>query len=200
MFDRRVTKSKAGIMIFEKGQLVQVYNNKLALTLSTEHKLTPLWSPPCRVAEHLLNSYRLKTLEGTLLDGLFNTRRLQGFQLREVMKLAMQQKEDEGNLVSQASGVVELDEAGVVVPVEGEREGVADDDLGGGRKVAEEDLEESDWEDQELEVQVDNGDSGAGFLYDDEEEEEQGNEDMGIGARVAARRRGCLHNRGGQME
>ena len=187
-------------MRFEKGQLVQVYNNKLVLTLGTERKLTPLWSPPRRIAERLLNSYRLETLEGTLLDGLFNTRHLRGFQLREGMELAMQQKEYEGNLASQASGVVELDKAGVVVPAEGEREGVADDDLGGGEKVAKEDLEESDWEDKELEAQVDNGDSGVGFFYNDEEEEEQGDEDMGIGARVAVRRRGHLHNGGGQME
>ena len=46
----------------------------------------------------------------------------------------------------------------------------------------------------------DEGGGGAGFFYDDEEEEAQEDEDMGIGARVAARRRGRLHNGRGQME
>ena len=36
-------KSKAGVVEFKKGQLVQIYNNKLAQTLSMEHKITPLW-------------------------------------------------------------------------------------------------------------------------------------------------------------
>ena len=163
-FNCRVTKSKAGIVVFEKGQLAQVYNNKLALTLGTEHKLTPLWSPPHHVTEHLLNSYRLETLEGTPLDRLFNTRHLRSFMPREGTELAMQQKEYEDNLASQVPGMVELGEAGVVVPTGGEGEGVADEELGGGEKVAEEDLEELELEDQELEVQVDDSDSGAGFV------------------------------------
>ncbi|KIJ93199.1 hypothetical protein K443DRAFT_50545, partial [Laccaria amethystina LaAM-08-1] len=45
-FDRRVRASKAGVVNFEKGQLVQVYENKLASTLSTERKIAPMWSPP----------------------------------------------------------------------------------------------------------------------------------------------------------
>ncbi|EDR02698.1 uncharacterized protein LACBIDRAFT_308273 [Laccaria bicolor S238N-H82] len=45
-FDLQVKVSKAGIVEFRMGQLVQVYQNKVALTLGTEHKLTPLWSPP----------------------------------------------------------------------------------------------------------------------------------------------------------
>jgi len=64
-FDHRVMKSKAGIVEFKKGQLVQVYRNKLALTLSTERKLVPMWSPPHHITEHLLNSYKLETLQGT---------------------------------------------------------------------------------------------------------------------------------------
>ena len=55
-FDRRVTKSRAGVVVFEKGQLVQVYNNKLALTLGTEHKLTPLWSLHHRVPFELIQA------------------------------------------------------------------------------------------------------------------------------------------------
>ena len=75
-FDRKVVKSRAGVVVFKKGQLVQIYRTKLAQTLSTEHKLAPLWSPPHRVTERLLNSYRLETLDGTPLDGEFSARRL----------------------------------------------------------------------------------------------------------------------------
>ena len=82
-FDRRVIKSKAGVVEFKEGQLVQVYRNKIALKLGTERKLTPLWSPPRRVIERLLNSYRLETLEGVPLDGLFNARHLRNFSPRE---------------------------------------------------------------------------------------------------------------------
>jgi len=46
MFDQKVLKSRAGVVEFKKGQLVQVYRDKLAQTLSTECKLAPLWSPP----------------------------------------------------------------------------------------------------------------------------------------------------------
>jgi len=46
MFDWKVLKSRAGVIKLKKGQLVQVYRDKLAQTLSTEHKLAPLWSPP----------------------------------------------------------------------------------------------------------------------------------------------------------
>jgi len=75
-FDHRVMKSRAGAVEFKKGQLVQVYKNKLVLTLSMEHKLLPMWSPPHCIAKRLLNSYRLETLQGTPLDGMFNARRL----------------------------------------------------------------------------------------------------------------------------
>jgi len=71
-FDRKVMKSKAGVVKFKKGQLVQIYNNKLAQTLGVECKITPLWSPPHQITERLLNSYRLETLDGVSLDGLFN--------------------------------------------------------------------------------------------------------------------------------
>jgi len=95
-FDHKVTKSRAGVVVFDKGQLVQVYNNKLALTLGTERKLVLLWSPPCCMAECLLNSCKLETSAGTPLEGLFNARHLWGFMLKEGTELAMQQKKYEG--------------------------------------------------------------------------------------------------------
>jgi hypothetical protein len=45
-FDRKVLKSKAGVVKFKNGQLVQVFRDNLASTLRTERKLAPLWSPP----------------------------------------------------------------------------------------------------------------------------------------------------------
>ena len=54
--------------------------------------MAPLWLPPCRIAEQLLNSYKLKTLEGTPLDGIFHARRLRNFIPREGTALAAEQK------------------------------------------------------------------------------------------------------------
>ena len=44
-FDRRVVK-KGGIVTFEKGQLVQAYQNNLANSLSTARKIEPMWTGP----------------------------------------------------------------------------------------------------------------------------------------------------------
>ena len=135
-FDRRVTKSGAGMVEFKKGQLVQVYRNKVALKLSTECKLVPLWSSPHHVTEHLLNSYRLKTLEGVPLDGLFNVRCLRGFSPKEGTKSAMQQKTVEEWLASQESEAGDPMVTKAVVPPDGGNEEMPDDgleelDLGG---------------------------------------------------------------------
>ena len=63
------------------------------------------------------------------------------------------------------------------------------------------DVEDSELEDLEMEIQDKEEDRRAvGFFHEDDEEEAQADEDIGIGARVAARRRGRLHNGGGQME
>ena len=52
-----------------------------------------MWSEPHRIAEQLLNSYKLETLDGKLLVGEYHTRRLREFIPREGTKLAEQQKE-----------------------------------------------------------------------------------------------------------
>lgn len=138
-FNRKVIKSKVGVVEFKRGQLVQVYNNKLAQMLSTECKLTPLWSPPRCVAEHLLNSYRLETLDGTPLDRLFNVWCLRSFALREGTELAAQQKIFEERLASQepeAAGPSEMD-----VEVSSDKED---------EEVAEEDPGDSEWEEERL--------------------------------------------------
>jgi hypothetical protein len=191
-FDRKVMRSKAGVVEFQKGQLVQVYNNKLAQTLSTERKITPLWSPPRRVTERLLNSYKLETLDGASLDGLFNARRLRGFTPREGTELAAQQKVFEETLAAQESVVVGQDEVQSAEPARIEEE-----------EAAEEDPRNAELVEAELgRPEMEGLDMGRdeGFFYEDEGEEVQDDDDIGIGARVAARRRGRLHNGEGQME
>ena len=94
-FDRRVLDSKEGEVTFEKGHLVQVYRNDLANSISSERKLTPMWSEPRRVVERLLNSYTLESLDGHPLDGEYHARRLREFRPREGTELASQQKEVE---------------------------------------------------------------------------------------------------------
>ena len=79
-------------MTFEKGQLVQVYRNNLAGSLSTTKKIQPMWTGPWRVTEWLLNSYKLATLEGELLKGDYSARRLREFVPREGTELAAEQK------------------------------------------------------------------------------------------------------------
>ena len=68
--------SKEGEVVFEKGNLVQVYQNDLAKSIGSEHKLTPMWSEPHRVVEQILNSYTLESLDGQLLEGEYHARRL----------------------------------------------------------------------------------------------------------------------------
>ena len=73
-FDRRLMELREGEVMFEKGQLVQVYRNDLAKAISTERKLIPMWSEPCRIVERLLNSYKLETLDRQPLDGEYHAR------------------------------------------------------------------------------------------------------------------------------
>ena len=95
-FDRRVLEeSKEGEVIFEKGQLVQIFRSDLAKSISSERKLALMWSKPHRVVERLLNSYKVETLDGQLLDGEYHARRLRSFTPREGTELATQQKEVE---------------------------------------------------------------------------------------------------------
>jgi transposase InsO family protein len=78
-FDRRVHLSRPGAVTFNIGDYVQVYNNALAYSFKTERKILPQWSIPRRVVERLNNSYRLETLDGQHIPGLFHARRLREF-------------------------------------------------------------------------------------------------------------------------
>jgi len=64
-----------------------------------------------------------------------------------------------------------------------EREWMADEDMDVEERMADEDLDN-----MEFEVQEEGGNNSVGFFYDNEDKEEQGDEDIGIGMRVAVRR------------
>ncbi|KAJ3885744.1 hypothetical protein GG344DRAFT_27629, partial [Lentinula edodes] len=51
VFDRRVLKREGKEVVFEKGDLVQVYRSDLDYTFKTIRKIIPKWSRPYRVAE-----------------------------------------------------------------------------------------------------------------------------------------------------
>ena len=108
-----------------------------------------------------------------------HVRHLQGFTPREGTMLVMEQKKFEEALTTEESNGMEAQASG--------------DELQA--TIAEEDQEE-----QELEGSDDNeAGGGMGFFYDNEDKDVQ-EEEMGIGARVAARRRRHLYSGGGQIE
>jgi hypothetical protein len=71
-FDRKILESEGEEEIFTKGQLIQVYQNDLAKTISSERKLALMWLEPHRIVEQLLNSYKLEMLQGQPLDGEYH--------------------------------------------------------------------------------------------------------------------------------
>ena len=91
VFNKRVLAHKPGEVSFSKGQLVQIYRSDLDHTFKTDQKLLPKWSPPQRVVERSLNSYKLEQLDGTPIAGNFSARRLRGFTPRDGTKLANEQ-------------------------------------------------------------------------------------------------------------
>ena len=88
VFDQSVLSSSMGEVIFTHDQLVQVHESARETTLSTSCKLRPQWSVPRRVKERVGNSYKLTTLEGFPMPGLFHACRLQLFILRAGSPLA----------------------------------------------------------------------------------------------------------------
>ena len=79
LFDKRVLQWCPGGVVFGKGELVQVYHSDLDYTFKTEHKLLPKWSQPHQVTEKLPNSYKLETLTGLALPGLYHAQCLRTF-------------------------------------------------------------------------------------------------------------------------
>jgi transposase InsO family protein len=88
VFDKKVLRSHAGEVIFEPGQLVQVYANATEMTMASSKKLIPRWSAPRRVVSRISNSYTLTSLEGFPINGLFHARRLRRFIPRNGTALA----------------------------------------------------------------------------------------------------------------
>jgi len=86
-FNKRVLQQHPGKVTFTNGQLVQVYHNDLDYTFKTDRKLLPKWSQPRQVTEWLRNSYKIETLTGTPLPGLYHARRLCAFIPREGSQL-----------------------------------------------------------------------------------------------------------------
>jgi transposase InsO family protein len=91
-FDRRMTK-RSGEVIFQEGQLVQVYRSDLDYTFKTERKLVPKWSQPYRIRTRIRNAYMLERLEGTEVEGEFSARRLREFTPKPNGKLEAEQEE-----------------------------------------------------------------------------------------------------------
>ena len=48
-FDRKVILLRTGEVLFDDGQLMQVYDNAMDMTFATSKKLLPRWSAPWRV-------------------------------------------------------------------------------------------------------------------------------------------------------
>ena len=91
-FDKRVLRRKPGEVVFESGQLVQIYRSDLDNTFKAERKLLPEWSQPHRITGQLRNSYTLETIDGNPVEGIFHARRLRAFIPREGTRLAEAQK------------------------------------------------------------------------------------------------------------
>lgn len=193
-FDKKVLKSRAGIAMFKKGQLVQAHSSDLMNTLSTDRKLQPTWSGPYCIREQILNLYKLEDLDGTPRAGEYSARWLRAFIPRERTELAKVQKklevrieeeereEEEGN---RAAG--EEMEAANPQPKETNTLGMEDHD------------EDSDETDDEEELGWGyTEESAAKNSTDEEAEEHPEDDDSNIGGRVAARQRGRRQKDGGR--
>ena len=178
-------------VLFEPGQLVQVYRNDLTYTFKTERKLLPRWSPPRRIVSRDRNSYHIETLEGIPISSTFSSRRLRRFLPRSGTQLAELQEELEARLRE-------------ATKEDGDSGGESDDDIldvgdgvdGGdaGSSVDTEDSEHEDMEDEE-DVDCDSEDGieedaieGNGFVEEAVVEEE--------GSRT---RRGRRYDGGGHL-
>ena len=91
--------SRDGVIEYKKGDLVQIQDSRLDLTLATEAKLLPHWGAPHRVIDQRCNSYRLETVQGLPVSGMFSAQQLQRFVPRPGTELVAQQLEVESKRV-----------------------------------------------------------------------------------------------------
>lgn len=80
IFDSKLKKQAPRIVVFERGDLVQVHATEWVHTLASIKKLIPMWSVPHQVVTRKLNSYILETLSGAPLPGVYNSQRLRAFE------------------------------------------------------------------------------------------------------------------------
>jgi hypothetical protein len=177
VFDRRVLESKAGEVIFEAGDLVQVLDPKYKKTFLTSKKILPEWSGAFRVKERLLTSYIIETIYGQELEGEYNSRRLRPLQAPTGSSLeAYEAARRAGNTNEEAIAA-----AGPALQEETEpsreEEGASRQAEEAGRQKADED-------------------EGAQVEEDDEEIGKE-EEEASIGERIRARRTGTQATRTG---
>ena len=168
-FDKKVLKSRAGVVVFRKGQLVQAYRNDLMSTLSTDKKLQPTWTGPYRICEVILNSYKLEELDGTPKPGEYSARRLRMFTPREGTELAKEQEELEERWTMEEEARVEAMET-----TNTETQTLENEDSDRAEELGAENLPEDE--------------EGDTNISDEEEPVEDSNESSNIASRVAGRR------------
>ena len=71
-FNHKVELSCNGVIEYGKGDLVQIRDSRLDLTLATEAKLLPHWGAPHQVVDQRHNLYQLETVQGLPISGMFS--------------------------------------------------------------------------------------------------------------------------------
>lgn len=196
-FDRKVLQSGAGEVVFEEGELVQLYRSKLAGTLSVNKKIQPMWTGPYRVRERMLNSYHLETIAGDPLEGAHNAQRLRRFTAREGTQLAADQASflaERRAREVEAADEVEGTAVSGPVAIEVERQG---QEATGDEEAEEEEpgLVHHNCDEQEGIEEDKGGEEGleANLEANDVDSESKSEDLGGVARRVAARRRGRRH-------
>ena len=124
--------------------------------------------------ERLPNSYKLETLEGTLLDGIFHERCLRSFIPREGTALAAEQEKLEKTLTLE-----EPNNAQLLRPGEGAQESVEHEDLGNSGQEDAEQGEAASGGSEEDECEGNESGGNAGFFYENKEGERPGRRRLG---------------------
>ncbi|TFY74308.1 hypothetical protein EWM64_g9704 [Hericium alpestre] len=95
-FDRQLLQRHSGEVLFYNGQLVQIYQNQLEFTVSSNSKLQAKWTPPHCIASRLRNAYKVVTLDGQPAKGTpISARHLRAFMPRPGSVLETEQHEFE---------------------------------------------------------------------------------------------------------
>jgi hypothetical protein len=199
-FNKKVHASRAGIVEFKQGNLVQYYRSDLHSTLHTEKKLMPMWLTPHQVTKRLINSYELETVDDTPLEGEFSARRLRSFTPKEGTLLVENQTQWEQ---TERERRKEEDEEEDKVEMEDSRKSCME----GQEREKDEDEEDEvrDLEaekDERCEADQENQTTVEDVSEDDSEDnniETESKHDT-IASRIAMRQQGRCHIGGGQID